>query len=107
AKAIQKDKGFFVQEEVNFRDMLLFTVGLRGDKSSRNGDANKLYYYPKASFAFNIHKLGSWNISQINQIKLRAAYGQSGNFAPFGAIYSPLVPAIFNGNTGSIITLSR
>jgi TonB-linked SusC/RagA family outer membrane protein len=107
AKGIQKDRGFFVQEEINFRDMLLFTVGLRGDKSSRNGDANKLYYYPKASLAFNIHQLGSWNISQINQLKLRAAYGQSGNFAPFGAIYSPLVPAIFNGNTGSVITLSR
>ena len=107
AKAIQKDKGFFVQEEMNFRDMLLLTLGLRGDKSSRNGDANKLYYYPKASVAFNIHQLGSWNISQVNQLKIRAAYGQSGNFAPFGAIYSPLVPAVFNSNTGSLITLSR
>ena len=43
----------------------------------------------------------------VNQLKLRAAYGQSGNFAPFGAIYSPLVPAIFNGNTGSLVGLTR
>ena len=107
AKTIQHDRGFFVQEEFNYQDLLLLTLGLRGDKSSRNGDANKLYYYPKGSVAFNVHQLSSWNVSSINQLKIRAAYGQSGNFAPFGAIYSPLVPAIFNGNTGSLIGLTR
>jgi outer membrane receptor protein involved in Fe transport len=106
-RTIQEDRGFVAQEEVNFRDLLLLTLGVRGDKSSRNGDANKLYYYPKASVAVNLHQLGSWNVPQISQLKLRAAYGQSGNFAPFGAIYSPLVPAIFNGNTGSVIGLNR
>ncbi|MGZ5134648.1 MAG: SusC/RagA family TonB-linked outer membrane protein [Flavitalea sp.] len=107
AKTIQHDRGFFVQEEFNFNDLILLTAGLRGDKSSRNGDADKLYFYPKGSVAFNIHQLSSWNFTAINQLKLRAAYGQSGNFAPFGAIYSPLVPAIFNGNTGSLIGLTR
>ena len=107
ARAIQKDRGYFVQEEVNYADMLLLTLGLRADKSSRNGDANKLYYYPKASLAFNIHKLPSWNFDKISQLKLRAAYGQAGNFAPFTALYSPLVPAVFNGSTGSEITLTR
>jgi TonB-linked SusC/RagA family outer membrane protein len=103
AKTIQHDRGFFIQEEFNYSDLILLTAGLRGDKSSRNGEANKLYYYPKGSVAFNIHELSSWNFTSISQLKLRAAYGQSGNFAPFGAIYSPLVPAIFNGNTGSLI----
>ena len=107
AKTIQHDKGFFVQEEFNYNDLILLTAGLRGDKSSRNGDANKFYFYPKGSIALNIHELSSWDLSSINQLKLRAAYGQSGNFAPFGAIYSPLVPAIFNGNTGSLIGLTR
>lgn len=106
-KTIQHDKGFVVQEEVNLHDLLLLTAGVRGDKSSRNGAANKLYYYPKASAAFNVSKLGFWHISSISQLKLRAAYGQSGNFAPFGAIYSPLVPVVFNGTTGSLITLTR
>jgi outer membrane receptor protein involved in Fe transport len=82
-KIIQKDRGYFIQEEINYADLLLLTVGLRADKSSRNGDANKLYYFPKASAAFNIHKLPSWNSENISQLKLRAAYGQSGNFAPF------------------------
>lgn len=107
ARTLQKDRGFFVQEEFNYNDIVVATVGLRGDKSSRNGDANKLYYYPKASAAFNIHQMSFWHFDKISQLKLRAAYGQSGNFAPFGAIYTPLVPAIFNGTTGSVIGLVR
>jgi len=103
AKTIEKDRGFFVQEEFNYNDIAIVTLGLTGDKSSRNGDANKLYYYPKASGAFNIHNLPSWSWTQVNQLKLRAAYGEAGNFAPFGAIYTPLVPVIFNGSTGSLI----
>lgn len=106
-RSIQKDRGYFVQEEVNYADMALLTLGLRADKSSRNGDANKLYYYPKASFAFNIHKMPSWSFEDISQLKVRVAYGQAGNFAPFSALYSPLVPAVFNGSTGSEITITR
>lgn len=107
ARALQKDRGFFVQEEFNYNDIVIATVGLRGDKSSRNGDANKLYYYPKASAALNIHQMPFWHVEKISQLKIRAAYGQSGNFAPFGAVYTPLVPAIFNGTTGSLIGLIR
>ncbi|TMI70475.1 MAG: SusC/RagA family TonB-linked outer membrane protein [Bacteroidetes bacterium] len=106
-KILQKDRGFFVQEEFNYDDIAIVTAGLRGDKSSRNGDANKLYYYPKFSVAFNIHQLSAWQSETISQLKLRAAYGQSGNFAPFGAIYTPLVPVVFNGTTGSLITLTQ
>jgi len=106
-KIIQKDRGFFVQEEFNYMDIVILTGGLRGDKSSRNGDADKLYYYPKVSGAINIHNLPDWSFSGLNQLKLRAAYGQAGNFAPFGAIYTPLVPVIFNGSTGSLIGLTQ
>jgi TonB-linked SusC/RagA family outer membrane protein len=107
ARTAQKDRGFFVQEEFNYNDIVIATGGVRGDKSSRNGDANKLYYFPKASLALNVHQLDFWKIEKLNQLKLRIAYGESGNFAPFGAIYTPLVPAIFNGNTGSLITISQ
>ena len=106
-KTIQKDRGFFAQEEFNYSDIVIATLGLRGDKSSRNGDANKLYYYPKASVAFNIQNFSSWTSDRINQLKLRAAYGEAGNFAPFGAIYTPLVPVIINGTTGSLIDLTQ
>ena len=106
-RVLQKDRGFFVQEEFNYNDIAIITAGVRGDKSSRNGDPDKLYYYPKLSGAFNIHQLSSWNSDKISQLKIRAAYGQSGNFAPFGAIYTPLVPVVFNGTTGSLIGLTQ
>ncbi|HYH14465.1 MAG TPA: TonB-dependent receptor, partial [Flavisolibacter sp.] len=106
-RIIQKDRGFFVQEEANFKDLVIGTLGLRGDKSSRNGNANKLYYYPKASIAVNVHNIGALTLGPLSQLKLRSAYGESGNFAPFGAIYSPLIPVGFGGTTGSLIELTR
>ncbi|MCB0527109.1 MAG: SusC/RagA family TonB-linked outer membrane protein [Saprospiraceae bacterium] len=101
----QVDKGFFAQEEVNFKDIAILTLGIRGDKSSRNGDANKLYYYPKASLALNIHEMTDLG-GEISQLKLRGAFGQSGNFGPFGATYTPLNPIIIDGSTGSIIGIT-
>jgi TonB-linked SusC/RagA family outer membrane protein len=102
---ISKDRGFFVQEEFNYRDMLIATLGVRGDKSSRNGDADKLYYYPKASVAFNVLPLTS--LKTVSLLKVRGAYGEAGNFAPFGAIYESLIPVNFNGTTGSIVDVTR
>lgn len=88
-RLLQEDSGFFVQEEVNFQDKVIATVGLRGDKSSNNGDANELYYYPKASVAVNLNEFGFWNEnSPWSQFKLRAAYGEAGNFPPFGALFT-------------------
>ncbi len=107
ARTLQKDRGFFVQEEVNYNDIVIATAGVRGDRSSRNGDANKLYYFPKASLALNISNLSFWNWNEVSQLKLRVAYGEAGNFAQFGAIYTPLVPAIFNGTTGSLIGIDQ
>ena len=107
ARTLQRDRGFFVQEEFNYNDIVIATVGLRGDKSSRNGDANKLYYFPKGSLAFNVTQLPSWGFDKISHLKLRAAYGHAGNFAPFSAIYTPLVPVVFNGTTGSLIGLTQ
>ena len=107
AKTIQLDRGFFVQEEFNYNDIFIATAGLRGDKSSRNGNSNKLYYYPKLSGALNINEFPSFKSNFISQFKIRSAYGQSGNFAPFGAIYTALGPSVFNGTTGSLILTTR
>ncbi len=106
-RTIQLDRGFFVQEEFNYRNIFIATAGLRGDKSSRNGNSDKLYYYPKLSGALNITELPSFKSDVISQLKLRAAYGQSGNFAPFGATYTALGPSVFNGTTGSLILTTR
>ncbi len=100
-RRIQQDKGFFAQEEVNFNDQFIATVGFRADKSSNNGDVNELFFYPKANVAINIHNFDFWNSdSPINQLKIRAAYGESGNFANFGSKFTTLNSTIVNGQAG-------
>ncbi len=106
-RLIQKDRGFFAQEEVNFNDQIILTLGLRGDKSTNNGDPNQIFYYPKASAAVNVHEFDFWNSSQLSTLKLRVAYGQSGNFPVFGAKFTPLVPVVIGGSTGSLIGSTR
>ncbi len=102
-RLIQKDKGFFVQEEINWQDKVMLTAGLRGDKSSNNSDANELFFYPKASLAVNIHEFMSGEGRALSQLKLRTAYGQSGNFPQFGAKFTAFNSAIVNGLPGITI----
>lgn len=102
-RIIQQDKGLFVQEEVNLNDQIIATIGLRADKSSNNGDPNEVFFYPKANIAINIHEFDFWNFdSQLNQLKLRAAYGESGNFATFGSRFTTLNSTVVAGSAGVI-----
>jgi len=102
-RVMQQDIGYYVQEEVNYADQLIGTVGIRADKSSNNGDANQLYYYPKASLAWNVHSMFDLTSDVLSSVKLRVAYGQSGNFANFGAKYTTLGNTLIGGNAGSLI----
>lgn len=88
-RLLQEDSGFFVQEEINYQDKIIATLGVRGDKSSNNGDANRIFYYPKASLALSLNEFGFWNEEAAwEQFKLRIAYGEAGNFPPFGALFT-------------------
>lgn len=99
-KIIQQDKGFFVQEEVNFNDQIILTAGLRGDKSSNNGDANQLYFYPKGSVALNLGEFDFWSVDALSTFKLRAAYGESGRFSNFPDRFTILDGSVIGGNSG-------
>lgn len=99
----QLDLGGFGQLEMNMNDKVIATVGLRGDKSSNNGDVNKIYYYPKASLAVNLAQFSFWSMENWDMLKLRVAYGQSGNFAPFGSAFTSLGSTIIEGTAGSLV----
>lgn len=106
-RTISTDKGIFLQEEVNINDKVILTAGVRADKSSRLFDSNELFFYPKASAAVNLHELGLINSVAIPAVKLRAAFGQSGNFPPFGAIYENFNPVIIDGGIGAFTNSRR
>ncbi|PAU94207.1 SusC/RagA family TonB-linked outer membrane protein [Aliifodinibius salipaludis] len=104
----QRDRGFFIQEEFNYNDTYITTVGLRGDKSDRNGNVNEIFYYPKASFAWNISNMDFWEGNgPIDNLKLRTAYGQTGNLSTFGAKFTSLGPSNIGGSGGILITNTR
>lgn len=96
----QQDKGFFIQEEVNWKDRIIATFGVRGDKSSNNGDANEIYYYPKGNLALNISEFDFWSVDALNQLKLRAAYGEAGRFPNFPDRFNLLEGTVIGGNAG-------
>ncbi len=96
----QKDFGYFAQIEGNYKDQFIATLGYRLDKSTLNGDPNELFGFPKASLAVNIANLGFWNVDAVNQLKLRAAYGETGSSAAFGSKFTSLVPSNVGGNGG-------
>lgn len=99
--------GYFGQIEGNYKNQLIATLGYRADKSTLNGDPNKFYGFPKASLAVNIQNFGDWNNSTIDQLKLRAAYGETGSSASFGSIFTSLNSVAIGGNGGSSIAALR
>lgn len=98
----ETDVGYVAQQEVNFKDFIVATGGIRLDKSSRNGDPTKLYAFPKASVAINFAKIEGFSVTNVNLIKLRAAYGETGNPPFFGGTFSPLGTISTGGNVGLI-----
>ncbi len=84
-----QDVGLVAQEEINWGDKIIATFGIRADKSSLNGDATKFYGFKKASLAVNLTNFDFWNVSAINLLKFRTAYGETGNPPPHLVPSSP------------------
>jgi TonB-linked SusC/RagA family outer membrane protein len=79
--AIQEEwslSSFLARVNYDFDDKFLLTASIRTDKSSRFGTNNKTGVFPSVS--------GGWRISQdldadwLSDLKLRASWGQTGNF---------------------------
>ncbi len=82
----REDLGFYLQEEVLLNDRLLLTAGVRADQTSGNTQDDKLFFYPKAAASYRL-PLGS---GFIDEVKVRAAYGESGKQPEFGQKFTPL-----------------
>ena len=108
-RIIQRDRGFFLQEEINLFDTYFLTGGVRGDKSSSNGNVDKYFLFPKASAAVKLSKYAFWSGLEgfLPEFKLRAAYGRTGNSPIPGAKYSTFIPANISGNGGLIVATRR
>jgi TonB-linked SusC/RagA family outer membrane protein len=87
--------GFYLQEEVLIDDRLLLTAGFTADQTSANTADSDLFLYPKAAASYRMN-VGS---SVLEDLKFRAAYGESGNQPVFGAKFTPFTATV---NIGGI-----
>ncbi|HUQ66308.1 MAG TPA: TonB-dependent receptor, partial [Flavitalea sp.] len=102
-----QDNGIFAQEEVLLKDAVSLMGGLRLDRSSNNGDPGKFYAYPKAGISWNLTKMGIVDNGFIDNLKLRAAYGQAGNFPAYGSKFTSLLVSNIEGLPGSVMSTQR
>ena len=80
--------GGFAQEELLMADdRLLVTAGIRGDRSSLNANSHKYHFYPKAAASYLLARAGT---GFVNELKVRTAYGESGNEPLYGQKFTPL-----------------
>lgn len=95
-----RDFGFFGQEEVLLdQRRLLLTAGFRADRSSVNGDPNKYFVYPKVAASYRLQQLGGF----VDELKLRAAYGEAGNQPVFGAKFISDTVSVMDGRLGTLV----
>ncbi|HSL71838.1 MAG TPA: SusC/RagA family TonB-linked outer membrane protein, partial [Longimicrobiales bacterium] len=82
-----KDVALHFQEDVLLSDeQLLLSAGINAYKSSAHGDHEKFFMYPKLAASYRIPTPAS----SVDEVKLRAAWGQSGNRPLFGQKFTPL-----------------
>ncbi len=95
-----KGMGIYGQEEVLLMDRrLLITAGLRADRSSANGNTSKFFFYPKAAASYRLLR----PMSFLDEVKLRLAYGQTGNEPLFGQKFTPDTSLIIDGRFGVLV----
>jgi len=76
-----KDFGFYAQQELlTLQDRLFLSAGLRGDRSSNNGDPDHYFLYPKAAASYRPPS----GVGPFGDFKVRLAWGQSGNQPVYG-----------------------
>ncbi|WP_206684031.1 SusC/RagA family TonB-linked outer membrane protein [Pontibacter beigongshangensis] len=73
---------YFGRVQYNFSDRYLFSATIRRDGSSRFGSATKWGTFPSASIGWRISEENFMeNVGMVNDLKLRASWGVSGNNA--------------------------
>ena len=96
----------------SFKNKYLFTSSMRIDGSARFGQNNRFGYFPSAAVAWRINEEEFLkNNKVINDLKLRASYGVTGNQPNSNYIYystySAGRDAVFNGTRVSTLQPTR
>ncbi|WP_166336967.1 SusC/RagA family TonB-linked outer membrane protein [Sphingobacterium chungjuense] len=100
-----KMASFIASGSYDYQGKYLFSGNLRYDGSSRFGTDNKFGLFYGLSGAWRISQEEFFNVSAINELKLRASYGVTGdqgaigNFSSLTLFNSPGAGAAYNGQS--------
>lgn len=70
--------GGFIQEQFAWNDRLFLTAAVRVDNNSAFGEDFDMATYPKVSASWVVSEEPFWSVPSVNTLRLRAAYGASG-----------------------------
>lgn len=95
-----RNRAYYAQEQIlAFNDRLLLSGAIRGERSSANGDVDKLYTFPRGSASYRFVDV----LPKVSELKLRVALGESGNRPDYGARFITLANGgLIGGQTGLI-----
>jgi TonB-linked SusC/RagA family outer membrane protein len=98
-RTLVRSLALFGQEELLLLNQRLFlTGGILGQRSTNNQDVNKLFYYPKVAVSYRIPKAGPFD-----ELKFRAAYGETGNEPVYGQKFTSLLGVTNSGQNGVVL----
>jgi TonB-linked SusC/RagA family outer membrane protein len=87
-RTLVKDFSYYAQEELLLlNERLNLTAGVNLERTSNNGDPDKLFSYPKLAVAYR----SQWLPPYTNDLKFRIAYGRAGNKPTYGQKFTSLV----------------
>ncbi|MEQ6166812.1 TonB-dependent receptor [Ekhidna sp. MALMAid0563] len=91
--------GFFLQETIGFKDKVYLDLGFRNDRNTAFGEDVISEFYPKAGISYVISEEPFWSGASniVNSLKVRASYGEAGNFPPPFTRDAQLNANAFNG----------
>jgi len=102
-----KELGGYLQEELSLLDDRLSILGgALAERSSLNGDDKKFYFYPKLGGAYSLLKPGKPAadvLDAFESLRVRAAYGETGNRPNYGNKFTPLSAVNNIDGTGTVI----
>ena len=91
-------QSYFGRVQLNYKDRYMITGTLRSDGSTKFGENNRYGYFPSVAGAWDMGNESFFHSKFVNQLKLRAGWGKTGN-QEFPAGASQTIVAFNNGGS--------
>jgi outer membrane receptor protein involved in Fe transport len=99
--------GVFIQEQIGLDDRLFITAGLRMDGNSAFGEQFDLSAYPKVGLSWVLSDYDFWNLSSVDQFRIRGALGTSGLQPGAFDATRTWQPGVYDGGTPRVTPLNQ